>query len=152
VVIFLPLAVDFEGRVVHAHTWASLSMAALAFVRTRSPKLATFAATFAGPSRGLGYVAMHYGYVENMAERRQPFRKAHFEHWKPMVDRGELRLAGAYNPIDGALLIFYGLSKEQIEEGAKTDPYYTAGLVTRYSTVDWNVVIGSDMLTKPPQP
>lgn len=93
---------------------------------------------------------MCYGYVADILVKRQPFRKAHLEHWKEELDGGKLRLAGAFKPADGAMFVFHGLSKEAIQEKASADPYVKAGLVTGVSTVDWSVVIGADSLAPPP--
>lgn len=93
---------------------------------------------------------MHYTYVQGMLERRQPYRQAHFNHWQADVSSGALRLAGAYDPVDGALLIFYGKTKEYVEERSRTDPYCVAGLVSSKSTADWSVAIGQDRITGAP--
>jgi len=93
---------------------------------------------------------MCYGYVADILVKRQPFRSAHLEHWRKELDGGTLRLAGAFDPADGAMFVFHGLTKEAIQEKARSDPYVTAGLVTGVSTVDWSVVIGADSLAPPP--
>lgn len=108
------------------------------------------ARAFSNSASPPGYVVMHYTYVSDMLERRQPFRKAHFEHWRADIESGALRLAGAYDPVDGALLVFYGKTKAYLEERARSDPYCLAGLVSSISTADWTVVAGQDM--KAPDP
>eukprot|EP00965_Chrysotila_dentata_P175354 5787984-Pleurochrysis_carterae.AAC.9 len=82
----------------------------------------------AGHGRALssGYIAMHYKYVENVVELRRPYRQAHLQHWKQLVDSGHLLLAGAYDPADGALFIFNGVSKDTLERLAMSDPYHEA--------------------------
>ena len=50
---------------------------------------------------------LFYDVVPDYAERRLPFRPAHFAHARAAVDRGELVLGGALaDPIDGAVLLF----------------------------------------------
>jgi uncharacterized protein len=86
---------------------------------------------------------LFYDVVPDYAERRLPYRPAHFAHAKAAVDRGELILGGALaDPIDGAVLLFRGDSPVAVEEFAKTDPYVTNGLVKAWKVRVWTTVVG----------
>lgn len=53
-------------------------------------------------------------------------------------------LAGAFaNPVDGAALIFKGLTQQEVEAFAKGDPYVKNGLVTKWKVREWSVVVSS---------
>jgi len=86
---------------------------------------------------------LFYDVVPDYAERRLPFRPAHFAHAKAAIDRGELVLGGALaDPIDGAVLLFRGDSPDAARRFAETDPYVTNGLVTKWTVRAWNTVVG----------
>jgi uncharacterized protein YciI len=91
------------------------------------------------------YYILFYEVVENYVEARQPYREAHFNHIKPYVDRGDIRLAGALSePADGAVLVFNVNDKKIIEEFAENDPYVKNGMVTNWYIREWAVVLGKD--------
>ena len=76
---------------------------------------------------------LFYEYVENMAERRAPYREAHLAKIGAERDAGRVTLAGALgDPPHGGAIVF--------EEFARTDPYVTAGLVTARRIERWNLV------------
>jgi uncharacterized protein len=81
-----------------------------------------------------------YAYVEGMAERRAPHRRAHLalvQRWK---ERGELLLAGASgSPPTGAILVF-DAPPERVERFAAADPYGAAGLIVERRIEPLNVV------------
>ena len=85
-------------------------------------------------------------------ERRAEFRAAHLEKAWASVGRGELLLAGAIlEPIDGAVLLFRGESKEVAEDFARADPYVLNGLVKRWQAREWATAVG-DEATAPIRP
>jgi hypothetical protein len=84
---------------------------------------------------------LFYDYVENMAERRAPYREAHLAKIGAERDAGRVTLAGALgDPPHGGAIVFEDVAPEQIEEFARTDPYVTAGLVTARRIERWNLV------------
>ena len=88
---------------------------------------------------------LFYETVPDHEERRKPFRAAHLEHARAAVTRGELVLAGAFaKPMDGAALLFRGDSPAIAEQFAKSDPYVTNGLVTKWHVREWTTVVGRD--------
>jgi hypothetical protein len=99
---------------------------------------------------------MHYLLLYDVADdyvaRRADFRAAHLQKAWLAHDRGELILAGALaDPVDGAVLLFKGESREVAEAFARTDPYVTSGLVTRWRVREWTTVVGQDA-AKPLKP
>jgi uncharacterized protein YciI len=86
-----------------------------------------------------------YEVVADYTTRRVPLRAAHIAHARAAVARGELVLAGALaNPPDGAVLLFRGDSPAAAEAFARTDPYVTNGLVTKWQVREWTTVVGRD--------
>jgi len=90
------------------------------------------------------YFLLFYEYVENVIERRAPYREAHLALVGEYVDRGELVLGGAFaNPANGATIVFKVGNQAQIEEFIDKDPYVINGLVTEWRIREWTVVVGS---------
>jgi uncharacterized protein YciI len=84
---------------------------------------------------------LFYDYVEDILERRGPFREAHLERIRTAQDRGEVTLAGAAgDPPHGGAIVFQGVAAERIEAFAREDPYVTAGLVADWRIEPWRLV------------
>ena len=82
-----------------------------------------------------------YDYVENMADRRGPYREAHLERVASQRERGRIIMAGALgDPLCGAAFVFKGLDPHAIEEFVRQDPYVEAGLVTAWRIEPWRLV------------
>ena len=82
-----------------------------------------------------------YTYVEDMAQRRTPYRQAHLDRIVAERDAGRLTLAGALgNPPTGGALVFRGVSRDHVERFAAEDPYVEAGLVSARTIELWNLV------------
>lgn len=85
---------------------------------------------------------LSYDYVENMAERRTPYRDAHLDQVRRFSEDGGLAIAGATgDPPDGALFVFEG--DDPAAEAAAfraEDPYAEAGLVVSSRIDPWTVV------------
>ncbi len=91
------------------------------------------------------YYILRYDYVENVVERRTPFREAHLERARAAHARGDIVLAGALaDPVDAAVFVFRASDPAVVERFVREDPYVQKGLVTRWSVRPWNVVIGGD--------
>ena len=85
-----------------------------------------------------------YEYVEDYLEKRKPHRKDHFDHVSPYIKSGNLLLGGATaNPADKGIIIYKGLTKDQIQDIVKNDPYYKAGIIKHFSIREWTVVVGA---------
>ena len=90
------------------------------------------------------YFLLFYDYVENIVERRAPYREAHLGLVREYVARGELVLAGAFaDPVDGAACAFNVDNRAKVEEFIRKDPYVENGLVTGWRIREWSVVVGS---------
>ena len=86
---------------------------------------------------------LFYDVVDGFVDKRVQYRSLHLDHVRKAHERGELVLAGALaDPVDGAVLVFNGSSRETVETFARTDPYVTHGLVTRWWVRKWMTVIG----------
>lgn len=76
---------------------------------------------------------LQYKYVPEILEKREPHRQGHLDAIKKGLAEKKLVVAGAIaDPVDGGLLIFQGVSKEEVEQYAKDDPYYKNGLIADY--------------------
>jgi len=89
------------------------------------------------------YFALFYDVVDDYITRRQPLRTAHLTHAGKAQRDGLLRLGGAFNPPDGALLVFNADDVKQVEEWVQNDPYVLNGLVKAWRIREWTVVIGA---------
>jgi uncharacterized protein YciI len=93
----------------------------------------------------MGYYALFYHVVDDYGTRRGQYREEHLRLARRAHDRGELLLGGAFtDPADAALLVFRAADRSVVEDFARSDPYVTAGLVTRWEVRSWNVVIGNE--------
>jgi uncharacterized protein YciI len=89
------------------------------------------------------FFALFYHVVDDFVSRRTPYREEHLRLAREAHRRGELLLAGAFTePADRALLVFRVAERSVVEEFARSDPYVTSGLVTRWEIRPWAVVIG----------
>jgi uncharacterized protein YciI len=96
---------------------------------------------------------LFYDVVEDYVRRREPLRAAHLAHASAAHARGELVLGGALaDPVDGAVLLFRGDSPAVAESFAKTDPYVTHGLVSRWRVRTWTTVVGDGAAMPVPPP
>jgi uncharacterized protein YciI len=85
---------------------------------------------------------LEYTYVENMVERRAPYRAEHLANAEKLVGENVIIVGGAFMPnADGALFIFQ-TDKDTVERFVQADPYYRAGLIPKYKITEWNVVVG----------
>jgi len=90
---------------------------------------------------------LKYEYVENIAEKRTPYREAHTAYVTKQVNNGNIILAGTIDqPPTAALTILRNLTEKEIEQIAKQDPYVINGLVTKYSIKPFLAVVGDSSL------
>lgn len=92
------------------------------------------------------YLLLQYTYVPDILEKRGPYREEHLQGAKTMADENKLVMAGALaDPVDGAVFIFKNMSKEDVEEFVKQDPYVQHGLVPKYDIRPYMVVATSSI-------
>jgi hypothetical protein len=85
---------------------------------------------------------LFYDYVEDVVERRGPYRDAHIQRFRDLKDRGRLVMAGAVgDPPHGGLIVLRDMDAGEIAEWVAADPYVKAGLVTGWRTEPWTVVV-----------
>jgi len=86
---------------------------------------------------------LFYEGAPDYLERRPDFRSAHLAHAWSAVDRGELILGGALaDPVDGAVLLFWGEDSSAASNFAEADPYVVNGLIARWRVREWTTVVG----------
>ncbi|MGH3823786.1 MAG: YciI-like protein [Pseudonocardiaceae bacterium] len=86
---------------------------------------------------------LFYDYVNDIAERRAPFRRAHLALIGESHEQGALLMAGALaEPVDGAVFVFTTDDRSIVEDFVARDPYVREGLVTSWWIRPWNVVVG----------
>jgi uncharacterized protein YciI len=91
------------------------------------------------------YFALFYDVVDDFTARRAPYRETHLRLAQEAHMRGELLLGGALgDPPNRALLIFHAAEPSVADAFARSDPYVTNGLVTRWEIHPWAVVIGNE--------
>jgi uncharacterized protein YciI len=88
------------------------------------------------------YFALLYEMVPDYLARRPAFRAEHLALADEERRAGRLVLAGAFDPPDGALLVFRADSAAQVEAFVARDPYVQNGLVTKWRVRPWTVVVG----------
>lgn len=82
---------------------------------------------------------LFYDYVDDVIEKRAPFRSEHIGLVQEFVDRGECEIGGAFaDPVDGAMIVFS--SKAAAESFEKLDPYVSGGVVTGSHIRAWSTV------------
>jgi uncharacterized protein len=82
-----------------------------------------------------------YEVVDRFVERRTPHRDAHLALVREASERGELLMAGAFSPADGAALLFEAADDGVPRRFAQADPYVREGLVTAWRVRRWDVVL-----------
>jgi uncharacterized protein YciI len=90
------------------------------------------------------YFVLTYEMVEDLIEKRKPYREAHLTMARKAHAEGRLVMAGALMPPNGALLLFRGESPAVAEEFAKKDPYVVNGLVKSWRVREWAVAVGGE--------
>lgn len=82
-----------------------------------------------------------YVYVEDILERRAPYRDEHLALVNAWKDDGRLLMAGPLgDPPMGAAFVFQVSDPAEVEEFATADPYVAAGLVRSHSLERWKLV------------
>jgi uncharacterized protein len=91
------------------------------------------------------HYVLFYEKAPDHAQREAPLQKAHLEHLRRAVRRGEIVLAGSLaDPPDGAaLLLFDAPSAEAPKAFAAADPYVLSGVVQRWWVRSWETVAGA---------
>jgi uncharacterized protein len=85
------------------------------------------------------YHVLAYEYVDEMLERRKPYREAHLARVEVEREAKRIVMAGPVgDPPTGALLVFDDrVEPEEIKAWVRADPYVEAGLVTSWRVEPW---------------
>ena len=82
---------------------------------------------------------LFYEYVEDILERREPFRAEHLSAIRAGKEGGRILMAGPLgDPPHGAAIVF--AERAAAEAFAQADPYVTGGLVTGWRVEPWTLV------------
>lgn len=82
-----------------------------------------------------------YDYVDDVLERRGPFRDEHLARLREWQADGRITLAGAIgDPPVGAAIVFDVDAAEHVHEFADGDPYVHNGLVLQRRVYRWTLV------------
>ena len=85
---------------------------------------------------------LFYDYVEDVLERRAPYRDDHLAWARRWKDDGRIVMAGALGqPPHGAMFVFRVEDPEEIERFVAGDPYVSGGIVKWRRVMPWNVVV-----------
>jgi uncharacterized protein YciI len=87
------------------------------------------------------HLLVFYDYVDDILERRGPYRDDHLARLSVAKEAGLVVAAGALgDPVTGAAIVVAG-DKAAAEALIEDDPYVVNGLVTAWRIVPWNVVV-----------
>jgi uncharacterized protein YciI len=90
------------------------------------------------------HYVLFYDYVDDMANRRAPYRADHLALARQYHEQGKLLMAGAWaDPLDGAALVFRVDDPAEVAAFVARDPYVVNGLVPSHRIREWTVVIGA---------
>jgi len=89
---------------------------------------------------------LFYEKAPDFAALQAPLMESHREHVINAAASGAMVLAGSLgNPDDGtALMLWETASPEIVEAFAKSDPYVTGGVISRWTIRTWDLVVGAD--------
>uniref|UniRef100_A0A061S644 Ycii-related protein n=1 Tax=Tetraselmis sp. GSL018 TaxID=582737 RepID=A0A061S644_9CHLO len=89
---------------------------------------------FATSAQPPTYTLLTYEYVEDIVEKRGPYRQEHLAAAFKKQEEGKLVVGGPHiDPIDGAVFIWKDVTPAEIEQFVQDDPYVVNGLVPRWS-------------------
>ena len=98
----------------------------------------------AAPASPPTYLLLTLDYVEDILEKRDPYRADHIAGAKAAEADGKVVLAGALqNPTDAGVFVFKDCDEAFVDAFVKADAYYKAGLVTGYTIRPWMIVVGA---------
>lgn len=82
-----------------------------------------------------------YTYVDDMSERRGPYRDEHLAKIRAEQAAGHITMAGALGtPPSAGAMVWTGVTPQDIERFCSADPYVINGLVTSQRIERWNLV------------
>lgn len=98
----------------------------------------------AAPANPPTYLLLTLDYVEDILEKRDPYRADHLAGAKAQEEAGKCVLAGALqNPTDKGIFVFKDCDEAYVKAFVEADAYYKAGLVPSYTIRPWMIVVGA---------
>lgn len=77
---------------------------------------------------------LEYEYVDNVLEKRVPYRPGHLEIFGKQSKDGNVVIGGPVDdPPSGARIIFRNLTAKEIDDIVQQDPYVINNIVTKYT-------------------
>jgi len=138
------------GSRLRAGSARAFGLQALSAHRALGPTAARAKSACAAPAATTLHILL-YNYVDDVQERRVPFRARHLAAAHAAEARGDLLLGGALaDPLDGAVLVFSG--GDEAESFAQADPYVLEGIVESWTVREWTTVAGSLLAQVPARP
>ena len=111
--------------------------------RTRA-RTRVMASKSGAPGTDASYLLLTLEYVDDMVEKRGPYREEHLAGARKGFDEGKIVMAGALmDPVDAGVFVFKNCEREEVEAFVEADAYYKAGLIPGYSIRPWMVVVGN---------
>ncbi len=96
---------------------------------------------YAGAVESGRYLILFYDYVDDIVERRAPYRPDHLAAVAALKEAGAVVAGGALgDPVTGAAIVFSVETEDEVRAFVERDPYVNAGLVTAWRVVPWTVV------------
>lgn len=87
------------------------------------------------------YLILVYDYVDDIMERRAPYRADHLAAVAALKRDAKVVAGGALgDPVTGAAIVFSVETEDEVRSFVERDPYVAAGLVTGWRVVPWAVV------------
>lgn len=98
----------------------------------------------AAPASPPTYLLLTLDYVEDILEKRDPYRAEHIAGAKAEEVAGKCVLAGALqNPTDKGVFVFKDCDEAYVKNFVENDAYFKAGLVPSYTIRPWMIVVGA---------
>jgi uncharacterized protein YciI len=80
-----------------------------------------------------------YDYVEDVLERRAPYREAHLREIRAGLEDGRILMAGPLgDPPTGGAIVF--ADRDAAEAFVRADPYVSGGVVTHWRIERWTLI------------
>ncbi len=114
--------------------------------RTITSSLRRHASYFANPDKPKKLLLLRYNYVDNMLEKRAPYRQGHIAHILEYTSANKIHCAGAVGnpPTEGLFIFNENVNSLEIEDFVAKDPYKKNNLITQYSISDYTIVSGTN--------
>jgi uncharacterized protein len=134
-----------------SHLSRNKSRSVLSITKVNKPRIvlkmaqATTTTSSTTPSADTNkYFLLTLEYVENMLEKRTPYRERHINGAQKAFDDGYCTMAGALtDPVDTGVFVFKNVDYAFVENFVKNDAYFKGGLVPKYTIRPWMVVVGN---------